>query len=144
LLAGETGLSRNAAARLWHASGLRPRLHETLKPPADPVFVDKVKDAAGLSLNPPGRAIVPRLGEEGRVRALGRTRPVIPLRPGPAGRGAHGHARRGTPPSFGALNVAPGKAIGRRPRPHRHQEFVQFLGRAGGALKREGGGRATR
>jgi hypothetical protein len=61
---------------------------------------------AGLWLNPPENATVFCAGEKGRIQALERTRPILPLRPGLPERRAHDYGRHGTTTLFAALNVA--------------------------------------
>ena len=41
--------------RIWRAFGLQPHHHETFKLSADPLFIDKARDIAGLYLAPPTR-----------------------------------------------------------------------------------------
>lgn len=55
-MARETGLSQTAVSRSWRAFGLKPYLVDTWKLSADPMFVKKVRDVAGLYLDPPVKA----------------------------------------------------------------------------------------
>jgi hypothetical protein len=41
-----------------------------------------VRDVVGLYLNPPDRALVLCVDEKSQIQALGRTAPILPLRPG--------------------------------------------------------------
>jgi hypothetical protein len=50
----------------------------------DPLLVDKVRDVAGLYLNPPERAVVLCVGEKTQIHALNRTQPVFPMLPATA------------------------------------------------------------
>lgn len=54
-LAQQSGLSRSTISRIWRAFGLQPHRSETFKLYKDPLFIDKVRDIAGLYLNPPDR-----------------------------------------------------------------------------------------
>src|SRR6185369_7759274 len=52
------GLNQTAVSRIWRAFGLKPHLVETWKLSADPQFTEKVRDVAGLYLDPPQNALV--------------------------------------------------------------------------------------
>jgi transposase len=61
-------------------------------------------------------------------QALDRTAPMLPLRPGLAGRRTHDYKRNGTTTLFAALETATGKITADACYPrHRHQEFLRFL-----------------
>jgi transposase len=62
-----------------------------------------------------------------RQRALDRTQPLLPIRPGPVERRTHDYDRHGTTSLFAALNVKTGTVIGRCHRRHRAVEFRKFL-----------------
>lgn len=64
-MATQTGFSHTTIRRIWNAFGLQPHRSETFKLSSDPLFVDKVRDIAGLYLSPPNRgAGVERRREE--------------------------------------------------------------------------------
>lgn len=130
-MAKASGLTQNAVLRIWRTFGLKPHLQETFKLSTDPFFVEKVRDVVGLYVNPPEqtRALVLCVDEKSQVRALERTQPLLPLRPGQPERRTHDYVRHGTTSLFAALDVATGKVIGRCHRQHRHQEFLAFLRR---------------
>ena len=81
-LAEKVGLSQSAVVRVWHAFGLQPHRSETFKLSTDPFLVEKVRDIAGIYLNPPDKAIVLCVDEKSQVQALDRTQPILPMRPG--------------------------------------------------------------
>jgi transposase len=86
-MAGATGLNQTAVSRIWRAFGLRPHLQETWKLSTDPQFIDKVRDVAGLYLNPPEHAMVLCVDEKTQIQAIDRTAPCLscpPPRPGAA------------------------------------------------------------
>jgi transposase len=58
-MAQASGLSQATIGRIWRAFGLKPHRADTFKLSADPYFVEKVRDIAGLYLSPPEKAIVP-------------------------------------------------------------------------------------
>src|SRR5580704_3755720 len=80
-------------------------------------------------MNPPVKAIVPSVDEKSQIQALDRTQPILPLRPGLPERQTHDYERHGTTTLFAALNVLEGTVIGECQPRHRHQEFLNFLGR---------------
>jgi transposase len=127
LMARKTGLSQTAVVRIWRAFGLQPHRVENFKLSKDPQFVEKVRDIAGLYLNPPDRAIVLCVDEKSQVQALNRTQPILPLAPGVPARQSHDYERHGVTSLFAALDVASGVTISSCYRRHRHQEFLRFL-----------------
>ena len=52
-MAEASGLSHMTVKRIWGAFGLEPHRVKTFKLSTDPLFVDKVRDIAGLYLAPP-------------------------------------------------------------------------------------------
>ncbi|BCI86194.1 hypothetical protein NIIDMKKI_14000 [Mycobacterium kansasii] len=51
-MAERSGLSKSTVGRIWKALGLKPHLVDTFKLSDDPQFIDKVRDVAGLYLDP--------------------------------------------------------------------------------------------
>lgn len=126
-MATQTGVSRDAVMRIWHAFGLQPHRVETFKLSTDPRFVEKVRDVVGLYLHPPDRALVLSVDEKSQIQALDRTQLVFPIRPGLPERQSHDYTRHGTTSLFAALDTATGRVIGQCHERHRHQEFIKFL-----------------
>jgi transposase len=126
-MAKATGLSQSAISRIWRAFALQPHRVETFKLSKDPLFIDKVRDIAGLYLQPPDRALVLCVDEKSQIQALDRSAPTLPLRAGYAERRTHDYRRHGTTSLFAALNVATGQIIGECHRRHRSTEFLKFL-----------------
>lgn len=126
-MAKATGLTPNAVFRIWHAFGLQPHRTSTFKMSPDPLLVEKVRDIAGLYLNPPDRAMVLSVDEKSQIQALDRTQPILPLRPGLPERRTHDYERHGTTTLFAALNTRTGEVIGECHRRHRAIEFKKFL-----------------
>ncbi len=126
-LAAKAGLSRSTVSRIWRAFALQPHRSETFKLSKDPLFVEKVRDIAGLYLNPPDRALVLCVDEKSQIQALDRTQPLLPMRPGQVERRTHDYKRHGTTSLFAALDVKTGKVIGEFHRRHRSAEFRKFL-----------------
>jgi hypothetical protein len=62
------------------------------------------------------------------MKALDRTRPVLPLRAGVPARQCHDYIRHGTTSWFAALDIATGKVIGSLHHRQRHPEFLHFSG----------------
>ena len=78
-LAKTTGLSRMTISRIWHAFGLQPHRTDTFKLSPDPLLIEKVRDIAGLYLNPPEHALVLCVDEKSQIQALDRTQPLLPM-----------------------------------------------------------------
>lgn len=126
-LARQAGLSHSTISRIWRAFGLQPHRSETFKLSKDPLFIEKVRDIAGLYLNPPDRAMVLCVDEKSQIQALDRTQPMLPMRPGQVERRSHDYKRYGTTSLFAALDVKTGAVIGECHRRHRSGEFRKFL-----------------
>ena len=127
LMAKKAGISDHSVRRIWKAFGLKPHQTKSFKLSSDPYFVEKVRDIAGLYLDPPHGAIVFCVDEKSLCQALERTQPMLPMKPGAPDRQTHDYERHGTTSLFAALNVATGEVIGNCHRRHRHQEFLKFL-----------------
>jgi transposase len=126
-LAAELGLSQSAVSRIWRAFGLQPHRQDSWKLSKDPLFIDKVRDVAGLYLDPPERAVVLCVDEKSQIQALDRTAPVFPMMPGVPARATHDYKRAGTSNLYAALDLATGKVIGSLHSRHRAIEFRKFL-----------------
>ncbi len=88
-MAREAGISEHSVLRIWHAFGLKPHLSRGFGLSTDPMFVEKVRDIAGLYLNPPDKAIVLCIDEKSQTQVLERSQPMLPLRPGLPERQTH-------------------------------------------------------
>jgi transposase len=126
-MAAEVGLTQSAVHRIWKAFGLQPHRQDTWKLSRDPQFVAKVRDIAGLYLDPPERAVVLCVDEKSQIQALDRTAPILPMLPGTPERATHDYKRSGTSSLYAALNLTTGKVIGRLHQRHRSIEFKKFL-----------------
>ena len=89
--------------------------------------MDKVRDVAGLYLNPPEAAVVLCVDEKTQIQALDRTAPILPLMPGTPQRRTHDYRRHGTTDLFAALDAASGNAVTSMTARHRSEEFRSFL-----------------
>lgn len=126
-MARASGLSVSTVQRVWRAFGLQPHRLETFKLSTDPDFVAKVRDVVGLYMAPPDRALVLCVDEKSQIQALDRSQPMLPMRPGQAGRRTHDYKRHGITSLFAALDVATGRVIGECYPRHRATEFRRFL-----------------
>src|ERR1700704_1795427 len=79
-MARRSGLSQNMVSRIWRAFALQPHRVEGFKLSKDPLFVEKVRDIAGLYLNPPDRALVLCVDEKAQIQALDRSQPLGSVR----------------------------------------------------------------
>lgn len=126
-LAKTTGLSRMTISRIWHAFGLQPHRSDTFKLSPDPLLIEKVRDIAGLYINPPDHALVLCVDEKSQIQALDRTQPMLPMQPGQRERGTHDYKRHGTTSLFAALDLKTSRVTGQFHRRHRSVEFRRFL-----------------
>jgi transposase len=120
-------VSHDSITRLWRQFCLQPHRSEGFKFSAGPQLGAKVRDVAGLYLDPPENAVVVRAAGKSQCQALERSQPILPVRPGIPERQAHDYARHGTTSLFAALNVATGQVTDACYPKHRHQEFLKFL-----------------
>ena len=128
-MARRSGLSKSTIGRIWRKSGIKPHLAGTFKLSADPFFVEKVIDVAGLYHDPPERAVVLCADEKSGIQALDRSQPVLPVMPGVPERRSHDYVRHGTTDLFAAYGIADGTVISQLRRHHRAAEFKKFLAR---------------
>src|ERR1700685_148594 len=126
-LAEATGLSRMTISRIWRAFGLQPHRADTFRLSPDPLLIEKVRDIAGLYMNPPDHALVLCVDEKSQIQALDRTQPLLPMQPGQLERGTHDYKRNGTTALFAALELKTNRVIGQLHRRHRSVEFRKFL-----------------
>lgn len=126
-LAKATGLSRMTISRIWRAFGLQPQRSDTFKLSPDPLLIEKVRDIAGLYINPPEHALVLCVDEKSQIQALDRTQPLLPMQPGQLERGTHDYKRHGTTSLFAALDLKTSQVIGQFHHRHRSVEFRRFL-----------------
>jgi putative transposase len=126
-MAEETSVSNATVHRIWKAFGIKPHRQGHFKLSTDPFLVEKVRDVAGLYLNPPDKAIVLCVDEKSQIQALERTQPMLPLGMGYTECSTHDYTRHGTTTLFAALDVATGNVIHQCKARHRHQEYLQFL-----------------
>jgi transposase len=126
-MAKAAGLSRMTISRIWHAFGLQPHRTDTFKLSPDPLLIEKVRDIAGLYMNPPDHALVLCVDEKSQIQALDRTQPLLPLQPGQVERGTHDYKRHGTTSLFAALELKTSRVISQFHRRHRSVEFRSFL-----------------
>ena len=128
-MADKSGLSKSTIGRIWKAFRLKPHLTDGFKVSTDPLFIEKVRDVAGLYMNPPEHAVVLCADEKSQVQALDRSSPVLPMMPGMPEKRTHDYVRYGTTTLFAALDTATGLVISELHRQHRAAEWKKFLQR---------------
>jgi transposase len=121
------GISVSSVQRIWRTHGLQPHRWRRFKLSTDPQFAAKVRDVAGLYMNPPAHAVVVSIDEKTQIQALDRTQPGLPLKRGRCGTMTHDYKRNGTTSLFAALSILDGTVVGRCMPKHTHQEFIKFL-----------------
>jgi putative transposase len=129
LAAQASGISKSTVHRLFQAFAVQPHRTRSFKLSNDPFFVEKVRDIAGLYLNPPDHAVVLCVDEKSQIQALNRTQPVLPMGLGYVEGITHDYVRHGTTTLFAALDIATGAVFTECKPRHRHQEFLSFLRR---------------
>jgi hypothetical protein len=72
------------------------------------LFIEKVRDIAGLYLDPPDRALVLCVDEKSQIQSA----PLLPMRPGEIERRTHGYVRHETTSLFAALDTKSRNLIG--------------------------------
>ena len=130
-------VSHDSITVLWRKFCLRPHRTEGFKFSTGPQLDAKVRDVAGLYLEPPDNAVVVCVDEKPQIQALERTRPVLPMRPGIPERHSHDYIRHGTTALFAALEVATGTVTDACYPRHRHGEFLRFLNKVAAAYPGE-------
>src|SRR5580693_373637 len=126
-LAEATGFSRMTISRIGRAFGLQPHRADTFKLSPDPLLIEKVRDIAGLYINPPDHAAVFCVDEKPQIQALDRTQPLLPMQPGQLERRTHDYKRHGTTTLFAALNAKTSEVITQFHQLHRSAQFREFL-----------------
>jgi len=126
-LEADTGISKSSVQRYLSLFGVQPHRTESFKLSTDPFFVDKLRDVAGLYLNPPDNALVVCVDEKSQCQALERTQPMLPMGLGYVEGVTHDYKRHGTTTLFAALDVLTGAVLSTCKPRHRHQEFLSFL-----------------
>jgi putative transposase len=127
--ARESGISKSSVQRYFELFGMQPHRSESFKLSTDPFFIEKLRDVAGLYLNPPENAVVLSVDEKSQCQALERTQPMLPLGLGYVEGLTHDYKRHGTTTLFAALDVLKGTVLTECKPRHRHQEFLSFLRR---------------
>jgi putative transposase len=127
--ARESGISKSSVQRYFELFGLQPHRSESFKLSTDAFFIEKLRDVAGLYLNPPENALVLSVDEKSQCQALERTQPMLPLGLGYVEGVTHDYKRHGTTTLFAALDVLNGTVLTDCKPRHRHQEFLAFLRR---------------
>lgn len=95
--AAKLGAAHTTVPTVWKRYGLKPHRLERYKGSPDPVFETKEADILGLYITPSIISVVLCIDAKTAIQALGRTDPVMPLRPGRAE--AYGSSTCGTGPA---------------------------------------------
>jgi transposase len=122
-------VSASSVSRIWRAHKLKPHRVRTFKLSNDPNFAEKVEDVVALYLDPPPDSVVWSADEQCHIQALTHTQPSLPCVPGHCVTKTSDYKRHGTTTLFAAMNMGSGEVVyGFHPL-HRHQEWIQFLGK---------------
>ena len=115
--------------------------NDTFKLSPDPLLVEKVRDIAGLYINPPDHALVLCVDEKSQIQALDRTQPLLPMQPGQLERGTHDYKRNGTTSLFAALDLKTSRVISQAPPA---ASVVRWSSAVSGCYRGTGPGRSGR
>jgi transposase len=129
-MAKKLGVSLRTVQRIWKEHRLQPHPLRTFKKSNDPNLAEKVEDIVGLYMTPPAHAVVLSIDEKSRIRALDRTQPGLPIKPGKCATMTHDYTRNATTTLFAALNGLDGTVVGRCMPRHTHTDFIKFLNAA--------------
>jgi transposase len=77
--AKRTGISRTAVNTILREYGLKPHLVSKTQYSKDPEFEKKLKEVAGVYMDPPSNIVILCVDEKTRIQALERTQPVLPI-----------------------------------------------------------------
>ena len=102
-MAEVTGISVSSVQRIWRAHKLQPHGVRSFKLSTDPQFAARLRDIAGLYIDPPAHAVVLSVDEKSQIQALDRTQPGLPLKKGRCATMTHDYKRHGTTTLFAAL-----------------------------------------
>ena len=80
-MAEAKGISASTVARIWRTYGLGPHRVDIFTLSGDPRFVGKVREVAGLYLNPPEGVFALWVDEDAPIQTADRAAPILPLRP---------------------------------------------------------------
>jgi transposase len=72
-MAEASGVSLRSVQRIWAAHGLQPHRVQRFKLSQDPAFAAKLRDVAGLYLDPPAQSLVLPVDEKSQIQPLDRT-----------------------------------------------------------------------
>jgi transposase len=136
LLAAEMKISFATVARIWRKWNLQPWRTETFTFSTDPELDAKIRDAVGLYLHPPEKAVVLCIDDKSR-RSRPWTGPPRSSRSCPGSPSVRPTTTSATAPTlFPVLEVATGRVEQACLPRHRHQEFLRFLKQVAKAYRR--------
>jgi len=78
-MAKAVGMNRTTINRTWNAFGLQSNRARPFKLSTALFFVERVRDAVDLYLDPPERAVVLCVDEKSQIQAFSRLQPVLPI-----------------------------------------------------------------
>ncbi|CAM3022863.1 hypothetical protein JHFBIEKO_3122 [Methylobacterium mesophilicum] len=89
-------ISVSSVQRIWRGHGLQPHRVQQFKLSTDPTFAAKLRDVAGLYVDPPAHAVILSVDEKSKIQALARTQDPLPMKPGPPTTRTHDYKRDDT------------------------------------------------
>jgi transposase len=129
-LVKRAGIGHASVSSILREFGLQPHKVTKRNYSGGPDFETKLKDVAGLYLNPPENAVILCVDEKTQIQALERTQPILPVIRNVPERRTADCLRHGTTTLFAALDVLTGKVIGECNVAHSAEDFIHFLKKA--------------
>ena len=136
-LAKRLGIGHASVNLVLRELGLKPRPASKRNYSSGPHSEEKLKDAAGLYLNPPENAVIPRIDGKSRIQAPERSRPVLPVIRRVPERQTADCLRHGTTALFAALDVLAGNVTGECGAARKAEDFIRFLKKVNKACAKE-------
>ena len=81
-MANSASNSVSSVQRIWRGHGLQPHRVRQFKLTTEPAFAAKLRDVAGLHVDPPTHAVVLSVDEKSQLQALARAQDPLPMKPG--------------------------------------------------------------
>jgi len=121
------GISHAAVHNVLRERELKPHQVQSLQFSTDPDFEQKLDDVVGLYLSPREYSKISSVDKKFQIRALERSQPVLPLRPGVPESQSHDYCQDGATTRFAALNVANGQVLGDCKDDHKSIDYTSFV-----------------
>ena len=126
-LAKRAGISHNKVSEILKRADIKPHIHSYYSFSNDPDFEFKLRDVAGLYMNPPDNSIVLCVDEKTRIQAPERARHTIFPQQNLPSRQSNDYYRHGTTTLFTAPDYLNGNVTGDCKNSHNPQYYLDFI-----------------